>query len=299
VRIAVTGSSGLIGSALLPALRADGHDVVRLVRRPARAADEISWDPAAGTIDSGGLAGIDGAVHLAGANIGGSYWTPAYKAKIRASRVESTATLSRALARLSPRPRVLLSASGVGWYGDAGDEPVDETAPAGSTFFAGVVREWESATAPAQDAGIRTVFLRSGIVVSRAGGACGRLWPLFRFGLGARLGSGRQWWSWIHLDDEVDACRLLLARDDIEGPVNLTSPQPVTNATFTKAMGRAVQRPTPWLVPAPALRRLTGGLGQELLASQRAIPARLSAAGYNFRFADIDSALIAASPRKP
>jgi uncharacterized protein (TIGR01777 family) len=179
VKVVVSGASGLIGSALVPLLRADGHDVVRLVRRPPSAADEVRWDPAAGEIDMAGLDGVEAAVHLSGAGVGDARWTERYKEKIRASRVDSTATLSRALAELSPRPRVLVSASGVGWYGDTGDTPVDETGAPGSTFLASVVRDWEAATAPAEQAGVRVAHLRTGLVVADRGGAFGKLWPLF------------------------------------------------------------------------------------------------------------------------
>jgi hypothetical protein len=296
VKVVVSGASGLIGSALLPLLRADGHDVVRLVRRPPTAADEVQWDPAAGEIDMAGLDGVEAAVHLSGAGVGDARWTARYKQKIRASRVDSTSTLSRALAELSPRPRVLVSASGVGWYGDTGDTPVDETGAPGSTFLASVVRDWEAATAPAEQAGVRVAHLRTGLVVADRGGAFGKLWPLFRLGLGGRLGSGRQWWSWVHIDDQVGACRFLLARDDIEGPVNVTAPTPVTNADLTKALGRAVRRPTPWIVPAPALRLGLGEFADELLISQRVLPGRLEKAGFDFAYPDIDSAAAAAAP---
>jgi uncharacterized protein (TIGR01777 family) len=292
VQIAITGSTGLIGKALVRALRDEGLTVIRLVRRPASAEDEVRWDPFGG-VDSGALEGVDGVVHLAGAGIGDHRWTEAYKREVRDSRVEGTRTLSRALARLSRRPAVLVAGSAVGYYGDTGDHPVDESAPEGEGFLPALCRDWEAAAQPAVDAGIRVVHPRSGVVLSREGGLLGKALPLFRLGLGGRLGSGRQWMSWISLTDQVAALRFLL-HDGLQGPVNLTAPEPVTNAAFTGAVGRALHRPARFIVPAPALRLALGGFADEgALISQRVLPDRLSKAGFTFRHPDIDTALAA------
>jgi uncharacterized protein (TIGR01777 family) len=292
VQIAITGSTGLIGKALVRALRDEGLTVIRLVRRPASAEDEVRWDPFGG-VDSGALEGVDGVVHLAGAGIGDHRWTEAYKREVRDSRVEGTRTLSRALARLSRRPAVLVAGSAVGYYGDTGDHAVDESAPEGEGFLPALCRDWEAAAQPAVDAGIRVVHPRSGVVLSREGGLLGKALPLFRLGLGGRLGSGRQWMSWISLTDQVAALRFLL-HDGLQGPVNLTAPEPVTNAAFTGAVGRALHRPARFIVPAPALRLALGGFADEgALISQRVLPDRLSKAGFTFRHPDIDTALAA------
>jgi len=296
MKIVVGGASGLLGTAVVSSLRADGHEVLTLVRRPARSAAEVPWDPAAGTLDVAALRGVDAGVHLSGAGVGDKRWTDSYKATLRASRVDSTRTLSTALAALEPRPQTLLVASGVGWYGDTGDTPTDETGPSGETFLAGVCRDWEAASAPAVAAGLRVVHLRTGVVMTPRGGALGRLWPLFRLGLGGRLGSGRQWWSWIHIDDYVEACRFLLARADLAGAVNVTAPTPVTNADFTRALARAVHRPAPWWVPAPALRLGLGEFAGELLVSQRVLPRRLTEAGFTFGYDDVGRAAQAVAP---
>lgn len=300
MKIAVSGSSGLIGSALVRSLRTDGHDVVRLVRRAAQGPDEVAWQPDAGEVDRAGLHGTQAAVNLAGAGIGDRRWTPAYKREVLASRVDSTTTLARAMAALDPRPTVLLSASAVGRYGDTGDREADEAAAAGTGFLAELVQRWEAATAPAEDAGIRVAHLRSGIVLSASGGALGKVLPLFRLGLGGRLGSGRQYVSWISLPDEVGAIRFLLASKDLSGPVNLTAPQPVTNAAYTKAIGRAVGRPAVLPVPGLALRVALGGFADEgVLVSQRVLPRRLQDAGYEFQHPDIDAALRAVLGTRP
>ena len=287
MKVVVTGASGLIGSALVPALRAGGHDVVRLVRRPARAADEVRWDPDAGHVDP--LSGVDAAVHLAGAGVGDHRWTAAYKETIRASRVDGTRTLASALAALDPPPRVLVSGSAVGWYGDPGDQPVDESAPPGEDFLARVVVDWEAATAPAEAAGIRVVRARSGVVFSREGGALGRMLPLFRLGLGGRLGSGRQYWSVISIEDEVRALRFLLETDSVVGPVNLTAPAAATNAEVMAAIAAAVGRPALLPVPAFALRAGLGGFASEILASRRVTPRVLTESGFEFRHPDAHS----------
>jgi uncharacterized protein (TIGR01777 family) len=290
VQIAITGSTGLIGKALVRALRDEGLTVLRLVRRPATAEDEVRWDPF-GEVDSVALEGVDAVVHLAGAGIGDHRWTESYKRQVRDSRVEGTRTLARALAGLDRRPAVFVSGSAVGYYGDTGDVAVDESASAGEGFLAGLCRDWEAAAQPAVDAGIRVVHPRTGLVLSREGGLLGKMLPLFRLGLGGRLGSGRQWMSWITVADQVAALRFLI-HDGLSGPVNLTAPEPVTNAAFTAALGRAVHRPAPFIVPAPALRLALGGFADEgALVSQRVLPDRLAKAGFTFQHPDIDTAL--------
>ncbi|NJP99742.1 TIGR01777 family oxidoreductase [Streptomyces zingiberis] len=295
MRIAVTGSSGLIGSALLHSLRtAGGHDTVRLVRREPRAADEVRWDPGQGLVDTAALGRCDAVVHLAGAGIAAHRWTDAYKRVIRDSRVEGTATLARALAGLDTPPRVLICASAVGYYGDTGDRPVDESAPPGEGFLAEVCQEWEAAAAPAAEAGIRTVFARTGLVVSREGGAWGRLFPIFRAGLGGRLGDGRQYWSFIALRDHLGALRHLLTTESLSGPVNLTAPDPVTNREVTAAMARVLRRPAVFPVPAVALRVALGEFADDVLSSQRVIPRALLDSGFSFSCPDVESAIRAA-----
>ena len=294
MRVAVTGSSGLIGTALAGALRQDGHEVIPLVRRPP-GPGEIRWDPqaAGGGLSPGALDGVDAVVHLSGAPIAGGRWTAARKQKLRASRVQSTQALVTAIAAAKSPPQVLLSGSAVGWYGDTGDRAVDETAPAGTGFLASLVRDWESAARPARDAGVRVVNLRSGVVLSRRGGLLGLLTPLFRAGLGARMGSGSQFLSWISLTDHVAAVRFLLGQAGIDGPVNLTAPAPVTNAVFTAALARALHRPALLWVPAPALQLGAGEMSSELLGSTRALPRRLTEAGFVFRYPAIAAALAA------
>lgn len=290
MRVAVTGASGLIGSALVPHLRGAGHEVVRLVRRAPRARDERQWEPGA-DLDSSVLHDVGAVVHLAGVGVGDRRWTEAHKQAVLRSRVDGTTTIARAVAAC-PTPPVLLSASAVGWYGDTGDEAVDETAPGGTGFLADVVRRWEAATAPAADAGARVVLLRTGVVLAAEGGALGKVLPLFRLGLGGRLGSGRQWLPWIALPDHVAAVRWLLEHDDAAGPVNLTAPEPVRNRDYTAALGRAVHRPAVAIVPAIALRVALGGFADEgVLVSQRVLPAKLEAAGFPFLFSDVQAAL--------
>ncbi len=289
--VAITGSSGLIGAALVPHLRSVGHDVVRLVRRPATAADEITWDPQAGTVDLGALAGVDGVVNLAGAGVGDHRWTDDYKTEILDSRVMSTQTIARAMAALDPRPRVLVSGSAIGWYGDTGDRAVDETAPNGTGFLAGVVRDWEAATAPAAEVGIRVVHARTGLVVSGHGGAWARLFPLFRFGLGGKLGPGSQYWSYISMRDQVCALQFLLEQDHLSGAVNLTAPTPVTNAEVASTMGKVMGRPTILPAPAFALKAVLGEFSSEVLGSIRAVPSVLSQAQFAFQDPTIESAV--------
>jgi uncharacterized protein (TIGR01777 family) len=292
MRIVVTGASGLLGSALVPALHADGHSVRTLVRREPRGSDEVRWDPAAGQLDVEALGHVDGAVHLAGAGVGDRRWTPEYRRTILASRVESTKLIVRTLTEQSPRPSVLLSASGTGWYGTSADEPVDESAPGGTGFLADVVRAWEAAAAPAAEAGIRLCLLRSGPVLSADGGVLARQLPLFRLGVGGRLGSGRQWLSWIGVDDWVAAVLFLLEADGVRGPVNLVAPGPVTGTEFARTLGAVLHRPAVLPVPRLALRAVVGGFTDEgVLASQRVVPAALTAGGFTFRQPDLGTAL--------
>lgn len=293
MKIAVTGSSGLIGSAFAEAAGGDGGEVIRLVRRPPRAADEITWDPAAarGGLDPAALAGTDAVLNLAGAPIAAGRWTQARKAELRASRIEATAGLVAALTAMDHPPATLLSGSAIGWYGDTGGREVDESAPAGTGFLAELARDWEAAAEPARAAGIRVVTLRTGIVLARQGGMLARLAPLFRLGLGVRLGPGTQFISWITLTDHVRALRYLLGNPAIDGPANLTAPEPVTNADFTAALARALGRPALLWAPAPLLRAALGELSGDLLASARVMPRRLLTAGFTFTCADIASAL--------
>jgi hypothetical protein len=289
MRIAVTGASGLIGGALVPHLRRQGHDVLRLVRGVATAPDEVSWDPQVGFVDLPALSGVDAVVHLAGAGVGDHRWTDEYKAVIRESRVRGTDTIARAVAALERQPAVLVSSSAIGFYGDTGDREVDETAPAGTGFLADVVVAWEAAADPARDAGIRVVHPRTGLVVSGRGGAWGRMWPIFRMGAGGRLGSGRQWWSFISLRDELAALTHLL--EHLDGPVNLTAPSPATNAEVTRAMGRALRRPTALPVPRKALEIALGEFSSEVLGSARVVPTRLLGSGFAFQDPTIDAAV--------
>jgi uncharacterized protein (TIGR01777 family) len=328
MKVVLTGSSGLVGSALVPALRAGGHEIVRLVRREPRGVGEVRWDPAAGTIDAAGLAGVDAAVHLAGAGIGSRRLTRRYRRVVIDSRVQGTGLLARTLADLDPRPHTLLSASGVGWYGSPGSRPVDESEPAGDGFLADLVRAWEASTKPAEDAGIRVCHLRSGEILSTRGGAAQLQILVFRAGLGGRLGSGKQYVSWISLPDEIAAIRFLLGDPgagspesldvpqspgsagsgeprqsrgspadgpgtNISGPVNLVAPGAVTNAEFTKALGAALHRPSFWIVPAPALRLVLGrGLADDVvLVSQRVTPGVLTSAGFAFAHPQLRGAL--------
>ncbi|WP_175409258.1 TIGR01777 family oxidoreductase [Streptomyces sp. TRM64462] len=294
-RVAVTGAGGLIGSALVRSLRADGHEVVRLVRRPARGADEAEWDPKRQYVDAAALAGCDAVVHLAGAGVGDRRWTEAYKREIRDSRVLGTAAVAEAVASLDVPPKVLVCGTALGYYGDTGTRAVDESAPAGEGFLPSVCVEWEEAAAAAEEAGIRVAYARTGLVVAREGGAWGRLFPLFRAGLGGRLGHGRQYWSFISLHDEVAALRHILDTESLAGPVNLTAPEPVTNREVTAAMGRVLRRPTPFPVPRFALRAALGDFAHDVLGSQRVLPARLLDSGFRFAFPTVDEAIRAAT----
>jgi uncharacterized protein len=295
MRIAITAATGLIGGALAAELERGDADVVRLVRRPPAGPGQIRWDPASpdGGLAPRALTGVDAVVHLSGAPIAPARWTAARKQELRASRVTSTSALVTALLAAGDPPPVLLAASAIGWYGDTGDSEVDEQAPNGTGFLAGLVRDWEAATAPASAAGVRVVNLRTGIVLSRRGGLLGQLLLPFRLGLGARLGSGSQYLSWITLTDHIRACQFLLAEPGLAGPVNVTAPAPVTNAVFTAELGRQLRRPALLRVPAAALRAGLGEVSGEILASYRVLPARLQQAGFDFRYDDLGPALAA------
>jgi uncharacterized protein len=292
MKLVMSGSSGLIGGALTPAFQAAGHEVIRLVRRPPRSG-EIRWDPANGKLDAGTLVGIDGAINLSGTNIA-TRWTDTARREIRDSRLQSTRLLSETLARLSPRPQVLLSVSAVGYYGDRGEEILTEESPPGeSGFLPSLVREWEGSTAPARDAGIRVVTPRLGVVLARNEGALGKMLLLFKLGLGARLGSGRQWFSWVAIDDVVAGMLFLLENPSLDGAVNLTSPSPVRSSEFTDTLGRVLSRPTLLTVPPVALYLAYGkDMPREtLLASTRVLPQRLQQAGYSLGYQDLKQAL--------
>jgi uncharacterized protein (TIGR01777 family) len=290
MRIVVGGASGLIGSALVPALREDGHDVVRLVRREPAGSDEIRWDPAAGALEPGTLEGVDAVVNLSGANLD-RRWTERAKREILESRTKSTRLLATVAAELDPRPSAFLCAGGTGVYGNRGDEILTEESVPGDGFLADVTSQTEAASLPARDAGIRVVHFRQGMVLSRNGGALKRMLPFFRAGIGGPVGSGSQWWSWTSLEDVLSAYRLVLT-SDIAGPVNLTAPNPVTSRQFAKALGRALRRPAVLPAPAFGIRLLFGEKGEEvLLFGQRALPARLLDAGFEFSAPTLDVAL--------
>lgn len=290
--VVIAGASGLLGSALAASLRSDGHQVRRLVRRAARGDDEAAWEPARGRMDPAALAGADAVVALSGAGIGDRRWSGEYKQTLRDSRLEPTGLLAHTLAAMPSPPKVFLSASAVGYYGDTGDATVDESAPAGEDFLARLVVDWEAETAPAAAAGVRVVMLRTGIVLSRHGGALAQMLPIFTAGLGGRLGSGRQWMSWITLADHVAALRHLLEDAEVSGPVNITAPNPVRNAEFTATLARALHRPAVLAVPAFALRLRFGEFaGEGLLAGQRVIPARLRDSGFTFAHPELGGAL--------
>jgi uncharacterized protein (TIGR01777 family) len=302
VKIAVTGASGLIGGALLPALRADGHEVIQLVRRTPRTAEEHRWDPQHHRIDPALLADVDAVINLAGAPIRPRPFTSGYKQRLVNSRLDATRTVSGAMAAAAAadpdRRRVLLSASAVGFYGDTGSRTVTEQDPAGSDFLAQLCAQWEGATAAAEAAGIRVAHLRSGLVLDRSAMLMQVLGPIFRLGLGGRMGNGRQYWPWISLVDEIGAIRHLLSAD-VAGPVNLTGPTPVTNAEFTSEVGRQLHRPTVLPVPSFALKLALGEFGRSsVVGGQRALPVRLQESGYEFTHEDLPSALRAALARR-
>lgn len=295
--IAIAGSSGLIGSALVYALRATDRRVLRIVRRAPSNADELFWNPATGEFDASALSGVDAVVNLCGVNVGEKRWSGAFKQSLRDSRIGPTEVLSSAVVEAGVP--LLINASAVGYYGDTGSRIIDETAPPGTGFLAQLCQDWEAATAPAQSDGARVVLLRTGLVLTEAGGVLGRLKKLFSLGLGARLGSGRQYMPWISLEDQVRAMLFAITHDELAGPVNVTGPAPVTNAEFTAAMGRAVNRPAPLVVPGFALRAAFGEFADEgLLAGQRAIPAALERAGFEFHHNTIGEALAFATAPK-
>ncbi len=285
-RIAITGASGLIGSALVGYLKSEGHTVQRLVRRATVAPDEIQWDPKTGYVDIEALRGVDAVIHLAGVGVGDKRWTKRYKSEILNSRLLGTTAIANAVAEV--KPQVFISASAIGWYGDSGNRAVVETDSVGNDFLAAVCREWEGAADLAGD--VRTVKLRTGLVLDPTGGALGRMLPLFRFGLGGKLGSGKQWWSWITLHDVIRAIVFTLEKN-VSGPVNLTSPNPVTNQEFTAALARAMKRPALFPAPAIALKIALGGFSSEVLGSKKVMPNALTDAGFKWDYPHISTAL--------
>jgi uncharacterized protein (TIGR01777 family) len=285
-KIAVTGASGLIGSALVAQLKSDGHQVQKIVRRPARAADEVSWNPIKGEIDLQSLEGVDAVFHLAGAGVGDKRWTSTYRSEILNSRLLGTTTIATACEQL--QPDIFISASAIGYYGETGDRSVTETDRGGSDFLSVVCREWEAVANLAPS--IRTIKLRTGLVLDPTGGALGRMIPLFKFGLGGKLGSGKQWWSWITLHDQIRAM-IFLMNSKIEGAVNLTSPNPVTNQEFTAALAMALKRPAIFPAPAFALRAVLGGFSTEVLGSKKVTPKVLVDNKFEFDYPHVSSAL--------
>jgi uncharacterized protein (TIGR01777 family) len=285
-RIAITGASGLIGSALVGHLKSEGHTVQRLVRRNPVSPDEIQWDPKTGSVDIEALRGVDAVIHLAGVGVGDKRWTKKYRSEILNSRLLGTTAIANAVAEV--KPQVFISASAIGWYGDSGNRAVVETDSVGNDFLAAVCREWEAAADLAGD--VRTVKLRTGLVLDPTGGALGRMLPLFRFGLGGKLGSGKQWWSWITLHDVVRAITFAL-ENDISGPINLTSPNPVTNQEFTAALARAMKRPALFPAPAIALKIALGGFASEILGSKKVMPNALTQAGFQWDYPHVTPAL--------
>lgn len=293
MRVLVSGSTGLIGSALVPRLKLEGHEVVVLLRRPPPLGPfEAFWDPSVGRLDVAGVEGFDAVVHLSGENLAGGRWTGSRKKALRESRIGSTGLLAGALAGAKRKPRVWVCASAVGYYGDRDDEVLTESSSAGSGFLATLCRDWEAAAGPAVGAGIRVVHLRSGVVLSGSGGVLLEMLPVFRLGLGGTLGRGTQWLSWISLPDLLRAIEHVIATESLRGPVNTASPNPVRNRELTRALGRALRRPVVLPVPAFALDLLFGEMArQTILASQRAIPARLAETGFTFTHPDLEPAL--------
>lgn len=287
-KVAVTGSSGLIGAALVAQLQSDGYKVLKLVRRPPRAADEISWDPNKGEIDLKSLEGVDAVFHLAGAGVGDKRWSAAYRSVILNSRLLGTTTIANACEQL--QPEVFISASAIGYYGETGNREVTEVDRGGDDFLSIVCREWESVANLAPS--VRTIKLRTGLVLDPTGGALGRMIPLFKFGVGGKLGSGKQWWSWITLHDQVRAM-IFLMQSKIEGAVNITTPNPVTNKEFTAALAHALKRPAVFPAPAFALRAVLGGFSSEVLGSKKVMPKVLIDNGFEFEYPFVSNALTA------
>ena len=285
-RIAVTGSTGLIGSALVGHLKAEGHTVQRLVRRPALTAEEVTWDPKKGTVDLAALEGVDAIIHLAGANVGDKRWSKKYRAEILNSRLLGTTTIASAVNTL--QPSLFICASAMGYYGETGNRAVIESDRPGNDFLATVCKEWEGAADLVRD--VRTVKLRTGLVLDPADGALGKMLPLFRFGLGGKLGSGKQWWSWITLHDVIRAITFAI-ESDISGPINLTSPNPATNQEFTAALARALRRPALLPVPGFALKIALGGFSAEILGSKKVLPQALTDAGFTFDYPHLAPAI--------
>jgi uncharacterized protein len=293
MNILVSGSTGLVGKALVSSLTRAGHQVTRLVRsQPGPGEKDIQWDPAVGSLDSSRLEGLDGVVHLAGESIAQGRWTAEKKARIRNSRVKGTQLLADALAQRVQQPKTLICASAIGYYGNRGAEILREESSPGSGFLPDVCREWEAATKPAANSGIRVVNLRTGLVLSSAGGALPKMLPPFKLGIGGKLGTGQQYMSWISIDDLVGIIQHALEKSSLSGPVNAVSPHPVTNLEFTKTLGRVLARPTIFPVPAFAVRSMFGQMGEDLLlASARVEPARLAGSGYIFRYPELEGAL--------
>jgi len=285
-RIAVTGSTGLIGSALVGHLKAEGHTVQRLVRRPALTPEEVTWDPKKGTVDLAALEGVDAIIHLAGANVGDKRWSKKYRAEILNSRLLGTTTIASAVNTL--KPSLFICASAMGYYGETGNRAVIESDRPGNDFLATVCKEWEGAADLVRD--VRTVKLRTGLVLDPADGALGKMLPLFRFGLGGKLGSGKQWWSWITLHDVIRAITFAI-ESDISGPINLTSPNPATNQEFTAALARALRRPALLPVPGFALKIALGGFSAEILGSKKVLPQALTDAGFTFDYPHLAPAI--------
>jgi uncharacterized protein len=296
MRILAAGASGFLGSRLIDRLRADGHEVVQLVRHPSHGPSQVQWDPAAGQLDPTALAGMDAVVNLAGAGVGDRRWTERYRELLRTSRVDATRTLAETIARLpaSERPAVLLNASAIGWYGDTGDRAVTEEAPPGDGFLADMCRVWEAATGPAENAGVRVVRLRTGYALHRDGGFLKPQLLPFRLGIGGPLAGGRQWMPWISLADWLAAVLFLLDRDDLAGPVNVVGPAPVTNAEFTRELAAALHRPAVLPIPSFALQIALGGLATEALTSARVLPGVLPRAGFTYLHPDLQATLRAA-----
>jgi uncharacterized protein (TIGR01777 family) len=287
-RIAITGASGLIGTALVGHLKAEGHTVQRLVRRAVVAPDEIAWDPQTGYVDVEALRGVDAVIHLAGVGVGDKRWSKKYKSEILNSRLLGTTAIAKAVAEV--KPQVFISASAIGWYGESGNRAVIESDRVGDDFLAAVCREWEAAADLAGP--VRTVKIRTGLVLDPTGGALGKMLPLFRLGLGGKLGSGTQWWSWITLHDVIRAISFILD-SKIEGPVNLTAPNPVTNQEFTSALARAMHRPALFPAPALGLKIALGGFSSEILGSKKVIPQVLTDSGFTWDYPHVTTALTA------